>query len=64
MIAKERVTTFLKRYSMPAAPRMNKKANRICWELIGQPAPFRFRPNKKEKAVDKRLLFEETTRAR
>lgn len=49
---------------MPAAPRMNKKANRICWELIGQPAPFRFRPNKKEKEIDRRLLFQETTRAR
>jgi hypothetical protein len=49
---------------MPAAPRMNKKANMICWNLIGKPAPFRFKPNKKEKQIDHRLLFEETTRAR
>ena len=49
---------------MPAAPRMNKKANQICWNLIGKPAPFRFKPTKREQWIDRRLLFEETTRAR
>lgn len=43
---------------------MNKKANLIAWNLIGQPAPFRYKPNKKAKEIDRRLLFEETTRAR
>lgn len=49
---------------MPAAPRMNKKATEVAWSLIGKPANMRYKPNKKEKAIDHRLLFEETTRVR
>lgn len=49
---------------MPAAPRMNKKATAIAWSIIGKPAPMRFVPSKREKKVDRQLLFEETTRVR
>jgi len=49
---------------MPAAPRMNKKATAIAWSIIGKPGVFQFKPTKREKEVDRRLLFQETVRVR
>lgn len=49
---------------MPAAPRSNKKATKIAWSILGKPANMQFKPSEKEKEIDRRLLFEETTRVR
>ena len=49
---------------MPAAPRPNKKATKIAWAILGKPANMQFKPSEKEKYIDRRLLFEETTRVR
>jgi len=49
---------------MPAAPRSNKKATKIAFKILGIPANIAFRRNKKQKAVNKRLVFEETIRVR
>lgn len=56
--------SILKRYSMPAAPRWNKKATKIAWDILGKPANMQFKPSKEERRIDRRLLFEETTRVR
>lgn len=50
---------------MPAAPRINAKAEKIAFKIMGVPANMRPDAKKKQKRkVDHRLLFEETFRAR
>lgn len=49
---------------MPVMPRMNKKAKKIAYLILGKPANLRFKPNKKQIAIDKRLQWEDTWRAR
>jgi hypothetical protein len=48
---------------MPVALRPNGKGKKIFLSLMGKPINFQKR-TKKEKAVDRRLLFEETYRVR
>jgi hypothetical protein len=50
---------------MPAMPRMKGKATKIAYKILGVPANLRKEQKSKEqKKIDKRLLFEETSRAR
>lgn len=49
---------------MPAMPRIPGKPKKIAFKILGTPANLAFKRSKEQKAVDKRLLFEETTRAR
>lgn len=49
---------------MPAMPRIPGKPTKIAFKILGIPANIAYKPNSKEKAVDKRLTFEETTRVK
>ncbi len=48
---------------MPAMLRPEGKAKRIAYAILGKPANMQKR-TKKERFVDRRLLFEETYRVR
>lgn len=41
---------------MPAMPRPKSKATKIAYEILGVPAPMRYKPTPKEKELDKRLI--------
>lgn len=45
-------------------PRLNAKTTKIAFKIIGIPANIAFKRNKKQQKVNKRLVFEETTRVR
>lgn len=45
-------------------PRMNKKVQKIAFNILGTPANMRSKQNKKQKELDKRLIFDETTRVK
>lgn len=49
---------------MPAAPRTHKKCTKIAYKIMGTPANIRSEEEEstKEKKVNKRLIFEETSR--
>lgn len=49
---------------MPAMPRLNKKTTDIAFNILGVPANLSRKRNKKEQEVNRRLLFEETSRVR
>lgn len=49
---------------MPAMPRVKGKATKIAYKILGKPANIAFKRDKKEKEVNRRLIFEETTRVR
>lgn len=49
---------------MPAMPRIQGKATKIAFRILGTPPNIAFKRNKKEKEVNRRLIFEETTRVR
>lgn len=49
---------------MPSMPRPENKARKIAFNILGVPANLRFKPNKEEKDINRRLIFEETTRVR
>jgi hypothetical protein len=49
---------------MPVMPRQNKKATKIAFRILGKPANLQSKPEKKEKSVKARLIFEETMRVR
>jgi hypothetical protein len=44
--------------------RPSGKAKKIAFHILGVPANISFRPTKKERRIEKRLTFEETTRVR
>lgn len=46
---------------MPAMPRFSKQGTKIAYKLLGVPANIAFKPTKKEKEIDKRLVFERTS---
>lgn len=48
---------------MPAMPRISGKAKKIAYNILGVPANMQ-KVSPKQKKIDKRLLFEETTRVR
>lgn len=49
---------------MPVMPRANNKATKIAWEIIGKPLSFNVKKKRHQQGVNKRLVFEETTRVR
>lgn len=53
----------LKRYNM-AMVRPKGKGQKIAFNILGKPANLAFKPSPKQKAIEKRLLFEETKRSR
>lgn len=63
MTVKELDTSILKRYKMPVSLRPKGKGKKIFTAIMGIPINFQKR-TKKERAVDRRLLFEETYRVR
>lgn len=53
-----------KRYKMPVAPRYNIKATKIAYKVMGVPANIQFRRNAIQRKINRRLVFEETSRVR
>ena len=49
---------------MPAMPRVKSKPTAIAYKILGKPLNLQTKRTPKEKQVNKRLIFEETTRAR
>ena len=49
---------------MPVMPRLDKKSTDIAFNILGTPANLSRKRKKKEQEVNKRLLFEETSRVR
>lgn len=49
---------------MPAMRRINKKAEKIAFKIMGKPANIAFKRDKEQQRINKRLIFEETVRAR
>jgi hypothetical protein len=49
---------------MPAMPRIESKPTAIAYKILGKPLNLQRKRTTKEKKVNKRLIFEETTRAR
>lgn len=49
---------------MPAMPRMKSKATKIAYKILGEPLNLQRKRTPSEKKVNKRLIFEETTRSR
>jgi len=47
---------------MPASPRPKGKATKIFYEVLGKPETAN--KSEQQKKIDKRLIFEETIRAR
>lgn len=49
---------------MPSMPRIPGKPTKIAYKILGVPANIAFKRTKEEKAINKRLIYEETTRVR
>jgi hypothetical protein len=49
---------------MPAMPRILGKATKIAYKIMGTPPNIAHKRTPEEKKINKRLLFEETYRAR
>ena len=49
---------------MPAMPRVIGKPTKIAYKILGQPLNLQQKRTTKEQKVNKRLIFEETTRSR
>ncbi len=49
---------------MPGMPRLNGKTTRLAYHILGVPPNMRQKRKKEESKVNKRLIFEETSRVR
>lgn len=49
---------------MPQAPRPTKKVEKIFFKIMGMPANLAHKPSKKEIYINKRLMYDETMKAR
>jgi hypothetical protein len=49
---------------MSIMPRINNKATKIAYKILGVPANMRTKPTEQEKQINKRLVQEETMRVR
>ena len=49
---------------MPTMPRMSGKAKRIAYSILGVPANLASKKDAVSRKINKRLVFEETTRVR
>jgi hypothetical protein len=63
---KEQSISFLKNIKgvMPVMPRKHGKAKRIAYKILGVPPNISYKRSTEAKRVNKRLLFEETSRVR
>jgi hypothetical protein len=43
---------------MPAMPRNDKKAEKICWKVLGKPDNLAAKETKKERAIKNRLDYQ------
>jgi hypothetical protein len=49
---------------MPGMPRVKGKTTKIAYKIMGVPANVAHKRSKKEKEINRRLVYEETDRAR
>lgn len=49
---------------MPLMPRQNTKARKIAYKIMGKPNNIKFQKPPWSQKVDRRLLFEDTSRQR
>ena len=49
---------------MAAAPRQNKKATKIAFNILGTPANLKFKRTARQEWVNKMLLSQETSRVK
>jgi hypothetical protein len=49
---------------MPAMPRIPGKGTKFAYKIMGVPPNIAYKPNAKAKKINRRLLYEETDRAR
>lgn len=49
---------------MPGMKRPDSKATKIAYAIMGVPANIAFKPNKKQREINERLLFQDTVRVR
>lgn len=49
---------------MPAAPRLISKATKIAYKVLGIPDNLKFVRNERQRRINRRLVFEETSRVR
>jgi len=49
---------------MPSAPRQNKKATKIAFDILGTPPNLSFKRNAKQEWINKMLLARETSRVK
>jgi hypothetical protein len=49
---------------MPVMPRVSKKTTNIAYKILGVPSNIAFKRTKREKEINRRLVFEETARVR
>lgn len=49
---------------MPVMPRLPGKGKKMAYKILGVPKNISFKPTKEQRKINKRLLFEETSRVR
>jgi hypothetical protein len=49
---------------MPAMPRLSGKASKIAYKILGKPFNMQSKKTSRQEQVNKKLIFEETTRVR
>jgi hypothetical protein len=49
---------------MPGMIRPKGKAAKIAFKILGKPANLQFKPNKRQRKANQRLVYEDTMRAR
>lgn len=52
------------RHNMPGMPRIKGKPTRIAYSVLGIPANMLFKKTPKQERINKRLMFDETIRAK
>lgn len=55
---------FLKVGNMACAPRSNKKATKIVFDILGTPPNLKFKRNAKQEWVNKMISSQETSRVK
>lgn len=49
---------------MPAMPRAHNKGTAIAHKILGIPSNISYKPDPKDKKLEKRIAYEDTTRVR
>ncbi len=49
---------------MPSMIRMPGKGKKIAWRILGKPANIAYKPDDRERKLNRTLIFQETTRMR